>query len=363
MNLAEVADLSAIAARRRRRSAIVLLVFAGVLVSAFLLAAGRGAVEIAPTRMVSILAASIGVELPWEFTRREQAVLLAIRLPRTILGVLVGAALAVSGAALQGLFRNPLADPALIGVSNGAALAAVGIIVLGTGLAGMLGPFGGPFLLPVAAFAGGLLATVFVYRIANRDGRVDVATLLLAGIAVNALAMAGVGLLVFVSTDQQLRDLSFWMLGSLGGATWAKLVPAGPLIGFAIVALLLFGRHLNALVLGESEAFHLGFRVERAKRLLVAFVALATGVSVAFTGVIGFVGLVVPHLVRLLIGPDHRMLLPVSILLGASLMLAADLVARTVVLPAELPIGILTACGGGPFFLWLLIRRRSVGSW
>lgn len=357
------AGLTVLVSSRRRRATVILWVFASILVLAFMLATGRGALKIPPTGIVSILADSIGLDLPWEFTSREQSVLLAIRLPRAVLGMLVGGALAISGAALQGLFRNPLADPALVGVSSGAALAAVGVIVLGAGLAELLGPIFGPFLIPVAAFAGGLVTTFFVYAIANRDGRVDVATLLLAGIAVNALAMAGVGFLVFISTDQQLRDLSFWMLGSFGGTTWAKLTPAAPLLCFAIVVLSLFARHLNALLLGESEAFHLGFRVERAKRMLIVFVALATGASVAFTGVIGFVGLVVPHLVRLMIGADHRMLLPVSVFLGAGLMMGADLAARTVALPAELPVGIITACVGGPFFLWLLIRNRSVGSW
>lgn len=357
------AGLSALVSRRQRRATAILWIFGCILLLAFLFATGRGAVEIAPTGIMSILANWVGFDLPWEFTRREQSVLLAIRLPRAIFGMLVGGALAVSGAALQGLFRNPLADPALIGVSSGSALAAVGMIVLGAGLTEISSPYYGPFLIPAAAFAGGLVTTFFVYSIANRDGRVDVATLLLAGIAVNALAMAGVGFLVFISNDQQLRDLSFWMLGSLGGSTWAKLAPAAPLLGIAIVALSLFARHLNALLLGESEAFHLGFRVERTKRMLIVFVALATGVSVAFTGVIGFVGLVVPHLVRLMIGADHRMLLPASVFFGASLMMGADLAARTVALPAELPVGIITACVGGPFFLWLLARNRSLGSW
>lgn len=342
---------------------LVLSTFAAALAFLFLLALGWGAVEIAPVRVLAILASAGGLETPWEFARREEAVLLAIRLPRACLGVLVGGALAVSGAALQGLFRNPLADPALIGVSNGAALAAVGMIVLGAGLSASLAPSIRPFSLPIAAFSGGLAATLLVYRIASRDGRVDVATLLLAGVAINAVAMAGVGLLIFVSTDQQLRDLSFWMLGSLSAATWSKVLPCAPLMILAMAVLALLSRHLNALLLGEREALHLGFHVERTKRLIVVMAALATGAAVALTGVIGFVGLVVPHLVRFAIGPDHRMLLPASLLLGAGLMLAADLAARTVVLPAELPIGVLTACAGGPFFVWLLLRRPWTGHW
>jgi len=363
VSTAVATEIMTVAMRRQRRGEAVLWAFGGVLALAFLFSVGWGAVAIAPGQVLAILAEPMGLDLPWEFSRREEAVLLAIRLPRACLGILAGGALAVSGAALQGLFRNPLADPALIGVSTGAALAAVGVIVLGAGVAASFSSTVGPFLLPIAAFSGGLLTTLLVYKIANRDGRTDVATMLLAGVAINAMASAGIGLLVFISTDQQLRDLNFWLLGSLGGVTWAKMLPAAPFIVLAIVALPLLARHLNALLLGDSEALHLGFRVERAKCLIVVLVALATGASVALTGVIGFVGLVVPHLVRLTIGPDHRTLLPASILLGASLMLVADLAARTVVLPAELPIGILTSCVGGPFFLWLLLRRRSLGGW
>ena len=267
---------------------------------------------IPPTQVAAIAADALGVQLPWEFGRREQSVLLSIRLPRACLGILTGAVLAVAGAALQGLFRNPLADPALIGVSTGAALAAVGVIVLGATLNAAIVSALGPFLLPLAAFAGGLATTLVVYRIASRDGRTDVATMLLAGVALNAIASAGIGLLVFVSTDQQLRDLNFWLLGSLGGNTWRGMIPAIPFIAVAVAMLPMLARHLNAFLLGESDALHLGFHVERTKRAIVVLAALGTGASVALTGVIGFVGLVVPHLVRLSIGPDHRYLLPAS---------------------------------------------------
>lgn len=363
MSAATTTEIGTIAARGRRRDIAVLWAFGGIFILAFLLSVGWGAVNIPPTQVLAILADRLGLDLPWEFSRRAESVLMAIRLPRACLGVLAGAALAVSGAALQGLFRNPLADPALIGVSTGAALGAVGVIVLGAGLTASVSSLAGSFVLPVAAFIGGLLATLLVYKIASADGRTDVATMLLAGVAINAMAGAGIGLLIFVSTDQQLRDLNFWLLGSLGGITWTRLLAAAPFILMAIIALPFLARHLNALLLGESEALHLGFHVERTKRRIVVLAALATGASVALTGVIGFVGLVVPHLVRLAIGPDHRTLLPASILLGASLMLIADLAARMIVLPAELPIGILTSCVGGPFFLWLLVRRRGHGGW
>lgn len=356
-------DLSSFAQARHRRGLAALWLFGLGLAGTFLLAVGYGAVEIGPGQSIAILAAQTGLDLPWEFTRQQEAVLLAIRLPRAVAGVLVGGALAASGAALQGLFRNPLADPALIGVSNGAALAAVVAIVLGAGIVRLVPALPRDLLLPLAAFGGGLATTFLVYRIASRDGRTDVATMLLAGVAMNAMAGAGIGFMVFLSDDQQLRDLNYWLLGSLGGITWDRLVLVAPLMLIGILSLPFFARPLNAMLLGESEAVHLGFSVERSKRAIVVLAALATGTSVAITGVIGFVGLVVPHLVRLTAGPDHRLLLPISILFGASLVLIADLFARTLVLPAELPIGIVTACVGGPFFLWLLLRRRGPGGW
>jgi iron complex transport system permease protein len=213
--------------------------------------------------------------------------------------------------------------------------------------------------LPVAAFAGGLATTILIYAIATREGRTDVATLLLAGVAINAMAGACIGLLIFLSSENELRDLNFWMLGSLNGVTWERLLVIGPLVLAAIAALTRFGKHLNALLLGETEARHLGFDVERAKRWMIALVALTVGAIVAMTGAIGFVGLVVPHLVRLMMGADHRALYPLSALFGACLVLLADLFARTIVVPAELPIGIVTSFLGGPFFLWLLLRQKG----
>ena len=328
--------------------------------AAVVAALGGGAVAVPPGEVLAILARAAGLPLaPGDPV--HESVVLSIRLPRALLGLVVGAALAVAGAALQGLFRNPLADPGLIGVSTGAALAAGTAIVLGGGLPGAVPLLTRGILIPVAAFAGGLVATWAVYRIATRDGRTEVATLLLAGVAINAVAGAGIGLLVFVSDDQALRDLNFWMLGSLGGATWDRLLPALPLIVGPALALPLFARRLDALLLGETEALHLGFAVERCKRAIVALAALAVGGAVALTGVIGFVGLVVPHLVRLMVGADHARVMPLSLVLGSALLLIADLAARTVALPAELPIGIVTSCIGGPFFLWLLMRRRGSG--
>lgn len=354
--------LTCVTARRQWR-VMAVWAFAALFAVAFVLSSGIGAVAISPGQILTLLLQPMGLDLPWEVTRREETVFYAIRLPRACLGAITGAALAAAGASLQGLFRNPLADPALIGVSTGAALAAAMVIVLGAGLtATILSPVQ-TVLLPLAAFGGGLLTTLIVYKIANRDGHTDVATMLLAGVALNAVTAAGIGMLVFLSDDQQLRDLNFWLLGSLGGVTWARLLPTAPFIIAAVIALPVMARHLNAMLLGETEALYLGIDVERCKRLIIVLAALAVGASVALTGVIGFIGLVVPHLIRLILGPDHRFLMPASIFLGAGLLLVADLAARTIVLPAELPIGILTSLVGGPFFLWLLLRRRAQGRW
>lgn len=290
---------------------------------------------------------------------RDRLVLWSVRVPRIALAISVGALLAVAGAVMQGLFRNPLGDPSLVGVSAGGALAAAAAIVLGDRMAAehaLKLPFE---VLPAAAFAGALIATSILYRIATRQGRTSIATFLLAGLAIGALAMAGVGLLVFLADDRQLRDIQFWMLGSLGGATWGKALTLIPVAALLLAATPLIARGLDLLVLGEAEAFHMGVQVERLKRCAIVLVAAATGAAVAFCGVVGFVGIMVPHLLRLVIGPGHRLLLPCAMLLGAILLLVADTIARTIAAPAELPIGILTAVVGAPFFLALLLRRRG----
>jgi iron complex transport system permease protein len=291
---------------------------------------------------------------------RTRVIIQDIRLPRVLMGVLVGASLAVSGAVMQGLFRNPLADPGLIGISAGASLGAVAVIVLGATMLAPVVALLGPMTLPLAAFVGGLVATLILYRIATRQGRTSVATMLLAGIALAALAMALTGVLVYMADDRQLRDLTFWQLGSLAGATWQKIGTAGPVIVAALAATPFLARGLNALALGEATAGHLGIPVQRLKYVAIVSVSAAVGAAVAVSGGIGFVGIVVPHLLRLAIGPDNRYLLPASALLGAAMLLVADAVCRTIVAPAELPIGIITAAVGGPFFLWILLRKRGI---
>jgi len=307
----------------------------------------------------SLAAALRLVGVPIEPAGLEQAelILAQIRLPRTLLGCAVGAVLALCGVAMQGLFRNPLADPGLVGVSSGAALGAAAAIV-GSTFVPALPQVWQPYVLSMFAFLGGLAVTLLVYRLGRRDGQTRVATMLLAGIALTALAGAIVGLFTYLADDTTLRSLTFWNLGSLNGASYAGLWPL-LLITLAVGGWLpRRATALNALLLGESEARHLGFDVERIKRELVVCTALGVGAAVAAAGLIGFVGLVVPHLMRLLVGPDHRLLLPASALAGATLLLLADVAARLVIAPAELPIGIVTALLGAPFFLFLLLRER-----
>jgi iron complex transport system permease protein len=238
---------------------------------------------------------------------QKAAVLLSVRFPRVVLGMLVGAGLGTAGAAIQGLFRNPLADPGLVGISSGAMLAATFVFVVGDMVGGRWSG-----CLPAAAFGGALLTAILVHRLAQARGQTLIATMLLAGIAMNALAQAGSALLTFLATDAQIRSISFWRLGSLGGATWTSVVMVAPFILIPVAVLPLFSRALNTLQLGESEAYHLGIHVERVKNLTVVLVAMAAGASVAITGIIGFVGLIVPHLIRLAAGPDYRRVLPGS---------------------------------------------------
>ncbi|MBA5776174.1 iron ABC transporter permease [Stappia sp. F7233] len=291
---------------------------------------------------------------------RNAVIVYDIRLPRTLLGCLVGAGLAVSGAMMQGLFRNPLADPGLIGVSSGAALAAVAAIVLAGSFSLVIPSSLRPHLLPVAAFAGGLLTTILLYAVATRSAQTSITAMLLAGIALGALSGAFTGFMIFRSTDDQLRDFTFWSMGSLGGATWREVIAILPFIALLFAALPFVGNGLNALLLGETDAYHLGFDPQRLKRWIIVLTAAATGSAVAAAGAIGFVGIVVPHMLRMAIGPDHRLLLPACALLGAALLVGADILSRTIVAPAELPIGIVTAIIGAPVFLSILLRRRAV---
>jgi len=351
------APLALVAPGGHGRARAVFGFTAALSVSLLLASLMIGGVRVAPSEVLDALAAVVSGGAA--DVGREQLIINHIRLPRAIATFSVGAVLALSGAMLQGLFRNPLADPGLIGVSAGAALAAVATIVLSSLAAAALPESVIRFVVPVGAFAGGFLTTMLIYRIALAEGRVRVATMLLAGIAVNAIAGAGIGAFVYMSDDQQLRDLTFWQMGSLGSVTWTLLLPCLPFFVAPVLLMRRIATPLNILSLGEGEAEALGVEVDRLVRTVIVLVALGVGAAVAVSGIIGFVGLVVPHLVRIAAGPDHRTLLPVSALAGGSLLLVADAVARTVVIPAELPIGLVTSAVGGPFFLWLLLGYKA----
>ena len=316
---------------------------------------GVGPMAISMGQSFQAVFASFGgsVEVP----AHVQLIVESIRLPRTLLGALVGAALAVSGAAMQGLFRNPLADPGLIGVTGGASLAAVAVIVLGGSYFAAVLAWLGPYALMIAAFSGAFLTTLIVARVATTRYGTSVTTMLLAGIAIGIVTGAGVGIMTYMADDAQLRTLTFWGMGSLGGATWETVLAAGSLILICLIGLPYQAKNLNALLLGESEARHLGVQIEKVKQRIILLTALGVGASVAVSGMIGFVGLVVPHIVRLTLGPDHRYLLPASALLGALFLLSADMLSRTLIAPAELPIGLITTIIGGPFFIGMVIYR------
>ncbi|MGG7517525.1 FecCD family ABC transporter permease [Allorhizobium undicola] len=338
---------------RSRLGALMLVALALLLAGACLGSVVTGPASVGMGSLIAYLSGSGA--LP----EQDRIILEAVRLPRTALGALIGAGLGLSGAIMQGLFRNPLADPGIVGVTSGASLFAVAAIVLGAGqLAPLQTLLGGEFL-PVMAFCGALLTTGLLYLIASRHGHTSATSLILSGIAIGAMSIAATGFLIFLADDRALRDITFWSMGSLGGANLAKCLSVLPFLAAALACLPFLSRGLDALVLGPAAAFHMGVPVQRLNRLCILSVAAACGACVAVAGSIGFVGIIVPHLLRLVIGPVHRYLLPASALGGASLLLAADSIARTVAAPAELPIGIVTALIGAPVFLALLLTGKG----
>ncbi|MEV6245134.1 iron ABC transporter permease [Streptomyces sp. NPDC051742] len=342
----------------RRRPTATLLT-AGLLAALLLLAllsAGTGAYGIPLGDVLSSVQHRIGLG-GHALDRTAESVLWNIRLPRVVLAVLVGASLGCAGALMQGVFGNPLAEPGVIGISSGAAVGAVGAIVLGI-------TFFGNWTVSVCAFAGGLVTVLLVYAMSRSGGRTEVVTLILTGIAVTAFAGALIGLFLFFADDAQIGQITFWQLGSLAQATWPKVLAVLPcaLIGLAVAPF--HARRLDLLALGERPARHLGVDVERLRIALILVVALLTAAAVAVSGIVTFVGLVVPHVLRMANGPGHRFLIPGSALGGAVALTAGDLAARTIAAPAELPLGVLTALIGSPFFFWLLRRtRRKQGGW
>ena len=343
---------------RRGRVIAATAVLAVALVVGIILSSAIGQFPVAVTEVIGSILDRMGLHTPWAPVEElHHQALWQIRFPRVAMAVLVGAALAIAGTVMQAIFGNPLAEPGVVGVSSGAALGAAFAIATGVTLFGSAG-------VAVFAFAGGVLATLLVYATARANGRTEVVTLLLTGIAINAFAGAGLALMTFLSDTGSREQIIFWQLGSLNGSRWSEvgvvavLGVAGASVAFASA------RRYDLLALGERTASHLGVRVERLRVVSIFVVAILTGAAVAYVGIISFVGLVVPHALRMVMGPGHKALLPASALGGAVLLLFADVVARTAVTGAELPIGLLTSLIGGPFFFFLLRRARTKqGGW
>ncbi|OLF08781.1 heme ABC transporter permease [Actinophytocola xinjiangensis] len=346
------------AVRRRVTGWPLLVGLAVALVAMTVLAAGSGQLAVPPDEVLGSLLHGLGIDLgPMPSHPQGDNALWAVRFPRVALAVVVGACLAVAGAMLQGVFGNPLAEPAVVGVSSGAAVGACAVLVAGVS-------FLGNFTVAAAAFLGGLATTLVVYLLARSGGRTEVVTLVLTGIAVNAFAFGVIAFLTFAADPQAREQIVFWQLGSLNGATGQALAAVTPLAVTGLVIAATVARRLDLLALGEGPARHLGVDVERLRLLVVVGVALLVGSGVAFAGIVGFVGLVVPHLIRMIAGPAHGVLLAASALGGALVLVSADLLARTAIENAELPLGMLTSLVGGPFFFWLLRRTRSrQGGW
>ncbi|WP_373283452.1 FecCD family ABC transporter permease [Nocardia concava] len=345
---------------RHGRSRLILIfaaALAGLVVLA-LISAGIGQVPTSPAEVAGSFFHKIGIDWgPLPHHPAGYVTLWEVRFPRVVLAVLVGAALATAGALLQGVFANPLAEPGVIGVSAGAAVGAGTVIVIG-------GAFAAAWSVAAGAFVAGLGTTALVYLLSRSGGRTEVVTLILTGVAINAFAGGLISFLLFKASPAARDQLVFWQMGSLNGATWQAVNVVWPLTLAGIAAALWMAPRLDLLALGESAARHLGVDVERLRRNIIVVVAVLATAGVAFTGIILFVGLIVPHLVRMLVGPGHRVLIPLSAILGAAVLVAADIGARALVHNADLPLGMITSLVGGPFFFWLLRRTRSrAGGW
>lgn len=343
---------------RGLRFALVTIALVLALLAACVVSITSGQYSLSPTDLIGVLLRGVGIDTVWAPSGTTgYGVIYNLRLPRLVLGLLVGAALAVSGVLMQAIFGNPLADAGVVGVSSGAALGAAASITLGLASFGM-------WTTPVFAFVGGLAAVLAVYFLSRSGGRTEVVTLLLTGIAINAIAGAGMAFLTFLGTTSTREQIVFWQLGSLNGALWSNVALVAPLVAIGVVVAFIVSPQLDLFALGERTARHLGVNVELLRMVVIVTVAILVCAAVAFAGIIGFAGLVVPHLMRMIIGPAHLPLMIASALGGALLIAVADLVARTAVPLADLPIGMITSLVGGPFFLWLLVRtRRRSGGW
>ena len=345
----------------RRGSAGTLVVLGVLLVVALVVSGGVGAFTFTPARMASYLAQAMGLTSPSETDALGRNVFLQLRLPRVLLSALTGAVLGVSGTIMQGLFRNPIVEPGLAGTSAGAALGASLVFVLGGGTSALSAPLGS-LAVPLMAFAGAFGATMLVYRVSSTFGKVNVFTLLLAGIAVNAVCGAGTGFLSYIARDPQARNITFWNLGTFTTADWRGVLVVAVSFVVCFVLTLRDAKALNALMLGEDEAALLGMNPQRLIIRLLVLNTIMVATATAMVGVIAFVGLVVPHVLRMVKSSDYGFLLPGSALLGALMMVVVDVVARLIIPPAELPVGIITAVVGAPVFLWILLRQQRRGS-
>ena len=355
-NSRDAHSITKLAEQSRFKRVSTLSILTGVSILILLASVATGPVELSIEEITHGIMRTFGADASG--MTGSSAIVSTIRVPRVLLGVFVGAALGISGAALQGLFRNPLVDPGLIGISSGGALGASMWILFGSSFL-VIPQYLMLFAVPLSAFLGALSAMLLVYKIGSRQGHISITAILLAGIAINALAGAGLGCLIFLSDDIQLRSINFWTLGSLGGAIWSEIWPAIIIITIASLLILRDARNLNLFAIGEIDAKHLGCDTTKLKRRMIILPAMATAAAVSVSGIIGFVGLVAPHLIRLIVGADHRLVIPGSALLGISLVLTADILARTVTSPAELPLGIITGLIGAPFFIWLLSKRKG----
>jgi len=342
---------------RSTRPVLVGLVALALLVAGILVSSVSGQLDIHTSQVIGSMLQRIGIDNSWAPADPViDATLWVVRFPRIIMAMAVGAALAVGGALMQAIFGNPLAEPGVVGVSSGAALGASIAIVFGIQFAGSG--------VAALAFVGGLLATLLVYAVARVGGRTEVVTLLLTGIAINAFAQAGLAFVLFLADTASREQIVFWQLGSLAGSVWSEIVVVVPLLFLGTVVAWVLAKQLDVLALGERNARQLGVDVEGLRIIVIVVVALLTAAAVAFAGIIAFVGLVVPHIVRMALGPSHRALIVMSLIGGAALMVWADLLTRTLVDGADLPIGMLTALVGGPFFFGLLYQqRRRSGGW
>ena len=330
-----------------------------ILFSLLIIGVSYGPVKITIFNVLVIIVQEFGILKDIFISDINKIVLLDIRLPRVLLGAIVGLALGTSGAILQGLFRNPLVDPGFIGVSSGAAVGAMFAILFTQVIQIYFWNFLIPFILPILAIIGSFITTILVYKMSKVNGKTNIMTMLLAGIAVNAISGSIIGLFVSVSSDIQLRSFTFWTLGGLDNADWFVVFLTALFVTIPLITVFKMKYELDIFMLGDSEAHHLGLNVEALKKKIILMSSIMVGISVSFCGMIGFVGLVTPHLVRLFIGPKHKLLIPGAALLGAIILSLSDLIAKSIIAPAQLPLGVITSAIGAPFFIWLIINQKK----